>query len=625
MSACERAPRVPPPALAAAPRSPLRRPAAHRPAALRPAGESAQKRARRGAAAAAADTPVIRPSLLADAGARAALAAAYTVSAPFPHALVPDLVDPALLRAARDEIIDNVSATYKETDLFKMLQTGDLANLDRLDAAAAARLPALLRLRDALYSPEFRAFIEQVTGCGALSERTDCACNVHAPGGHLLCHDDVIGARRVSFILYLTDPDAPWRAEDGGALELYPLAAGGAAAPAPAPAATVLPTWNALAFFGVEPGRSFHAIQEVAPGAPSPRMAIQGWFHAPAPPPGAELATLRQLQARGGDAAADYEPFSPVEQGGGADPGPEAELTPADLALLKEWVNPAYLEESAAAKVRARFEAEGSVQLRAFLRADRAAAVAAATAAADADARLGGGRLPAHGDGAGGGWAPVGPAHMQRYMRWEGSVEKSTGTADAGATTAADTPGAAEAAAAGRLLAAVASNLFASAAFARLVRRLTTLAFLGRRAEVRRFRPGLDYTVAHFGCLTPDPRLDCVLSFVDEREESGGADAWAGGEVGGFEAYLLADEEEAAAGAAAEVYRGPGEGGGDDAGVLNVAPAANTLSLVLRDEGLMRFVKYVSAAAPGSRWDVAAVLLPEDDGESEEEEEEAAE
>jgi Rps23 Pro-64 3,4-dihydroxylase Tpa1-like proline 4-hydroxylase len=586
----------------------------------RPAGESAQKRARRGAAAAAADTPAIRPSLLADAGARAALAAAYAAAAPFPHALVPDLVDPALLRAARDEIIDNVSATYKETDLFKMLQTGDLANLDRLDAAAAARLPALLRLRDALYSPEFRAFIEEVTGCGTLSARTDCACNVHAPGGHLLCHDDVIGARRVSFILYLTDPDAPWRAEDGGALELYPLAAGGAAAPAPAPAATVLPTWNALAFFGVEPGRSFHAIQEVAPGAPSPRMAIQGWFHAPAPPPGAELATLRQLQARGGDAAADYEPFLPTEQDG-ADPGPEAELTPADLALLKEWVNPAYLEESAAAKVRARFEAEGSVQLRAFLRADRAAAIAAATAEADAAARLGGGRLPAHGDGAGGGWAPVGPAHMQRYMRWEGSAVKDANTGTAAADESA--PGAAEAAAAGHLLAAVASDLFASAAFARLVRRLTTLALLGRRAEVRRFRPGLDYTVAHFGCLTPEPRLDCVLSFVDEREASGGAEAWAGGEVGGFEAYLLADEEEAAAGAAAEVYRGPGEGGGDDAGVLNVAPAANTLSLVLRDEGLMRFVKYVSAAAPGSRWDIAAVLLPEDDGESGEEEGEA--
>ncbi len=68
--------------------------------------------------------------------------------------------------------------------------------------------------------------------------------------------------------------------------------------------------------------------------------------------------------------------------------------------------------------------------------------------------------------------------------------------------------------------------------------------------QVRRFRPGLDYTVAHYGILTNDPRLDCVLCFCDDREEAG--DAWEAGEVGGFEAYLLADEEERSA---AEVYR----------------------------------------------------------------------
>jgi Rps23 Pro-64 3,4-dihydroxylase Tpa1-like proline 4-hydroxylase len=41
-----------------------------------------------------------------------------------------------------------------------------------------------------------------------------------------LNHDDVISTRAVSFIIYLTDPDEPWTAEDGGALELYPLVEG---------------------------------------------------------------------------------------------------------------------------------------------------------------------------------------------------------------------------------------------------------------------------------------------------------------------------------------------------------------------------------------------------------------
>ncbi len=62
----------------------------------------------------------------------------------------------------------------------------------------------------------------------------------------------------------------------------------------------------------------------------------------------------------------------------------------------------------------------------------------------------------------------------------------------------------------------------------------------------------------------------------------------------------------------------------DETGVLNVSPAANTLNLVLRDEGLMKFVKYLSAAAPSSRFDIAAVYKPEPDSD-EEDEAEAAE
>lgn len=38
--------------------------------------------------------------------------------------------------------------------------------------------------------------------------------------------------------------------------------------------------------------------------------------------------------------------------------------------------------------------------------------------------------------------------------------------------------------------------------------------------------------------------------------------------------------------------------------LLTVQPGFNRLLLVLRDERVMRFVKYVSAAAEGSRWDI---------------------
>lgn len=164
----------------------------------------------------------------------------------------------------REEIITNLQATYKETDLFKVFQTGDLANIDQQDEQHATKLPGLLALRAALYSQQFRQLVRDVTGCGELSDKTDCSCNTYAKvvitvcvhlhsnctsthsnctcahhvymfthhmymlqphhvvairqGGHLLCHDDVIGTRRVSYIVYLTDPDEPWRAADGGAL-----------------------------------------------------------------------------------------------------------------------------------------------------------------------------------------------------------------------------------------------------------------------------------------------------------------------------------------------------------------------------------------------------------------------
>jgi len=240
-------------------------------------------------------TSIIRPALLEDSSIRAKLSADHSSGIPYPHCFIPDLCDPVLLRKVRDEIIESVEATYKETDLFKMLQTGDLANMDRLDADSAAKLPTLLALRDAIYSPEFRQFVTDVTGCGDLSDMTDCACNVHPVGGHLLCHDDVIGDRRVSYIIYLTDPDDPWLVEDGGALELYPEAPDAPNTPDAIPSATVLPTWNAMAMFTVQPGRSFHSIQEVF-AKDKPRMSIQGWFHAPTPPgDSAALATLKQL------------------------------------------------------------------------------------------------------------------------------------------------------------------------------------------------------------------------------------------------------------------------------------------------------------------------------------------
>lgn len=63
--------------------------------------------------------------------------------------------------------------------------------------------------------------------------------------------------------------------------------------------------------------------------------------------------------------------------------------------------------------------------------------------------------------------------------------------------------------------------------------------------------------------------------------------------------------------------------GGDDAVLFFSLPAFNKLVLALRDQGVLKFVRYMSATAQGSRWDVSAqyevgMLATEGDSEDDE-------
>jgi len=240
--------------------------------------------------------------------------------------VIKNLISESLLRKVRSEIQENLSFTPKETDIYRIHQSGDLANLDGLDNSALERLPSLLRLRDALYSEEFRTYLTQITKAGLLSgKKTDMAVNVYTPGCHLLCHDDVIGSRRVSYILYLTDPDNPWKEEWGGALRLYPTKTysekdkSPIKLPSPDSTVSIPPSFGQLSFFAVQPGESFHDVEEVyayEKGSEANskrdetrvRMAISGWYHIPQEgedgySPGleeqlAEKSSLQQLQGK---------------------------------------------------------------------------------------------------------------------------------------------------------------------------------------------------------------------------------------------------------------------------------------------------------------------------------------
>jgi len=163
----------------------------------------------------------------------AALAKRYEDSQPYRHIHIRNLGDPEAMRKVRHEILNHMTTTYRETDLFKVSQTMDLNNV-ALNDEAAQKTPYLMALRTHMYSESFRNFLENVTGCGKLSDRVDCAANLYTSGSHLLCHDDVITTRKLSYIIYLSlapesegatakegEAEGPWKPEYGGALELF--------------------------------------------------------------------------------------------------------------------------------------------------------------------------------------------------------------------------------------------------------------------------------------------------------------------------------------------------------------------------------------------------------------------
>lgn len=586
------------------------------------------------------------------------LHAEYEQSGPFKHAVVDKLFQDDLLQRVKDEALAELSFSEKETDIYKVKQTGDLASLSFLTDEQRALLPNLLALRDALYSAEFRAFLRAVTGCGPLSgTKQDMSIVSYVKSCHLLNHDDVIGTRRVSYILYMPLPNyMGWQKEWGGALELYPTKSGpdGVPEPEPVPSKSIPPSWNQFVFFEVQPGQSFHSVEEVVVGEGEDgrqRLSISGWFHAAQqgeegyqPENAPELKSSREQLT---SSSTDFKSYTNIED----PPLPDEPLSDDDKSFLSQFLNPVYLQPRTMKGLASRFVEESSLELHELLCAPLAAKLGAGLCAADAADGVGPQRappIPPHTAGSEGAWTIKGPPHKWRYCTLKG--QQSSRTARTDPRWAEESPD--------EIVRALQDELFPSAPFRAWLAVVTRLLPLRYAVEARRFRPGLDYTLATGE--TKETRLDVVLGLTpqvgtpDESQEMIGEEeelhGWQSGEWGGWECYMAPhDEEDDPAvyrsgshksksgtpnGAAANGHganrngtnandhtNGNGhtranshgsdamqededEEDEDNGTLLTVQPGFNRLLLVLRDEGVMRFVKYVSAAAQGSRWDV---------------------
>ncbi|KAF6002616.1 2-oxoglutarate and iron-dependent oxygenase domain containing 1 [Cyanidiococcus yangmingshanensis] len=311
----------------------------------------------------------------------------YAAAKPFPHIQLREVFAADSLRAVRDEVIGNCSGSLKETDIYKVYQTGELRNLDVLSSEEQTRLGKLRTLRDTLYSDAFRQFLEDLTGCCNAAQgehldgdQVDCSINVYTSGCHLLCHDDAIGTRRLSYILYLTDPDQAWTNEDGGRLQLFALGdrhqdKDELTEPEPYPIVSLLPAWNTMTVFQVQPGCSFHAVEEVH-STERPRLSISGWYHVQGSHNTNGLApesSLKQLQM------CRQRPLTPFAWPASApDATPDGvakdktsttvSLWTADRAYLSEFLRPEYLQDDTIRVIRKQFLRESSVQLHDFLK-----------------------------------------------------------------------------------------------------------------------------------------------------------------------------------------------------------------------------------------------------------------
>lgn len=572
----------------------------------------------------------------------------YASSSPYKHAVIHQLVNDKLLRSVRDEVRANVQFTPKETDIYKIHQSGDLANLDGLDDESLSKLPSLLALRDAIYSETFRKYIADITGCGPLSgSKTDMAINVYTPGCYLLCHDDVIGSRRVSYILYLTDPDTPWQAEWGGALRLFPVQEikdkQGEVAKAPLPdvVKVIPPAWNQLSFFAVQPGESFHDVEEVYHADSKEqtekdggriRMAISGWFHIPQKgedgyvageeEKNAKNSSLMQLQ--GNPAQYDAPQAQPVRVTKPADG--DDDFSEEDLNFLIKYLAPTFLTPDTLEQIADHFEENSSITLPSILSKKFSARLEEYVRSEEAKT------LPEKSTDIekSSAWKVSRPPHKHRYLYQHPSRP------DELRTSQEESP-----------LTELLDHLLPSKQFRRWLQIATRCSIQNHDITARRFRRGHDYTLAtgHDG----EARLELNLGITptkgwgdedeaetetETEEEQDGEEAPSkdkgkgkarasakaeaedpkseeSEEVGGHEVYMAGDDE---ADEDAAIYKASGD---DDNILFAQAAAWNKLTIVLRDSGTLKFVKYVSRKAQGDRWDVSAVFDVEEQDEDE--------
>ena len=260
----------------------------------------------------------------------------------------------------------------------------------------------------------------------------------------------------------------------------------------------------------------------------------------------------------------------------------EIEMSDDDILYLANFLNPVYLVPKTLDDINKLFCKDSHVLLADILKPEIANRFKELVLEKDKTDLLGKGKISNHKSGEKNGWKCHGPPNLQRYLILQDcSFTPETLHKDMLLTCTLEH------------LFAIVNDMFQSLSFQKYLALLTNLGseFAQLKTKVRRFRPGLDYTLA---LSNPQALLHVQLGLSPTHP------AWNDGSVGGYSSYLLPPDPDQDA--AVYTTHVPNH---DDDGLLLTLPASfNTLSLVFRDKEVLEFVKYVSAASPFSRWDL---------------------
>lgn len=192
----------------------------------------------------------------------------------------------------------------------------------------------------------------------------------------------------------------------------------------------------------------------------------------------------------------------------------------------------AYLSTKNLNVLAQKFVSESSLELHSFLCEPLATKLETGLRALDVEDELGpcrALRIPTHTSGtmSESAWSIKGPPHKQRYCALTAPYVASSGLAETCAVS---------------ILRSLQDDLYPSLAFRAWLTQVSFLLPLQYAIEARRFRPGLDYTLAT--CEEGDTRLDVVLGLTPDvvviGKGKGKAEVgWEGGEWGGWEVIFL--------------------------------------------------------------------------------------